>query len=150
MQTTPAKPEMTAAILQAKARLGLKWEAIAAAAGLSPAFVTSACLGMNSLAPEAADKVVAALDLGPEISAALQVFPHKTWDHTIPTDPVVYRFYEMIHVYGDTLKALIHEEFGDGIMSAIDFTMYLSRQPDPKGDRVKIEMTGKFLSYKAW
>ena len=63
---------------------------------------------------------------------------------------MIYRFYEMIHVYGDTLKALIHEEFGDGIMSAIDFTMYLSRQPDPKGDRVKIEMTGKFLPYKSW
>lgn len=153
MQTTaavPTKPEMTATILQAKQRLGLKWETIAAAAGPSPVFVTSACLGMNSLGVEAADKVAAALDLGPEFSLALQAFPHKHWEKTIPTDPVVYRFYEMIQVYGDTIKALIHEEFGDGIMSAIDFSMRISRMPDPKGDRVKIEMDGKFLPYKSW
>ena len=80
----------------------------------------------------------------------MQEFPHKHWDKTIPTDPVIYRFYEMINVYGDTIKALIHEKFGDGIMSAIDFTMDIDRVPDPKGDRVKILMTGKFLQYKSW
>ncbi|MBV9126974.1 MAG: cyanate hydratase, partial [Verrucomicrobia bacterium] len=97
MTTIPSKAEMTAAILQAKQRLGLKWAAIAQAAGLSPVFVTSACLGMNSLAKAPADQLAAALELGPEISAALQEFPHKHWPEAIPTDPVVYRFYEMIH-----------------------------------------------------
>ena len=150
MQTILTKAEATAAILRAKTQLGLKWEAIAAAAGLSPVFVTSACLGMNSLAKEPADQVAAALDLGPEVAAALQEFPHKHWDKAIPTDPVVYRFYEMINVYGDTIKSLIAEEFGDGIMSAIDFDMTIKRKPDPKGDRVHIEMSGKFLQYKSW
>ena len=144
------KIEMTAAIIAAKQEKSLTWESIAAGAGLSPVFVTSACLGMNSLAKEAADKVCTTLDLPAEVSGALQDFPHKHWDKTIPTDPVIYRFYEMINVYGDTIKALIHEKFGDGIMSAIDFTMDIDRLPDPKGDRVKILMTGKFLQYKSW
>ena len=105
---------------------------------------------MNSLVKETADKICTTLDLPPEVSTALQEFPHKHWDKTIPTDPVIYRFYEMINVYGDTIKALISEKFGDGIMSAIDFTMDIDRVPDPKGDRVKILMTGKFLQYKSW
>jgi cyanate lyase len=143
--------EMTSAILEAKRRLGLSWKDIAKAAGLSPVFVTSACLGMNSLSRDAADKLCASLNLPADtFGAALREFPTKTWDKTIPTDPVVYRFYEMIHVYGDTIKALIHEQFGDGIMSAIDFDMFIDRVPDPKGDRVKITMTGKFLPYKSW
>jgi cyanate lyase len=142
---------MTAAILEAKRKLGLTWTAIAKAVGLAPVFVTSACFGMNSLSREASDKLCAALDLpAATVGAALQEFPSKEWDRTIPTDPVIYRLYEMIHVYGDTIKALIHEQFGDGIMSAIDFDMYLERVADPKGDRVKITMTGKFLPYKAW
>jgi cyanate lyase len=145
------KAEMTSAIVDAKARAGLTWEAIATGAGLSPVFVTSACLGMNSLSREAADKLCSTLELPVEsVGAALQEFPHKSWDTQVPTDPVVYRFYEMIHVYGDTIKALIHEKFGDGIMSAIDFDMFIDRVPDPKGDRVKITMTGKFLPYKSW
>jgi cyanate lyase len=106
---------------------------------------------MNSLSREAADKLCSTLELPVEsVGAALQEFPHKSWDTQVPTDPVVYRFYEMIHVYGDTIKALIHEKFGDGIMSAIDFDMFIDRVPDPKGDRVKITMTGKFLPYKSW
>lgn len=145
------KTEMTSAILDAKARAGLTWEAIAKAVGLSPVFVTSACLGMNSLSREAAEKLCSTLQLSVEtVGAALREFPHKSWDTPIPTDPLVYRFYEMIHVYGDTIKALIHEKFGDGIMSAIDFDMVIDRVPDPKGDRVKITMTGKFLPYKSW
>jgi cyanate lyase len=74
----------------------------------------------------------------------------QNWDKTVPTDPLVYRFYEMINVYGDTIKELIQEEFGDGIMSAIDFSMDISRVADPKGDRVQIVLNGKFLPYKAW
>ncbi len=144
------KTAMTAAILDAKERHGLTWAAIAGAVGLSPVYVTSACFGMNSLAREAADTLVAALELPPEVSTALQAFPHKHWDKSVPTDPVIYRFHEMINVYGSTIKELIHEQFGDGIMSAIDFTMEIGRQSDPAGDRVRIEMTGKFLKYKAW
>ena len=144
------KREMTAVIISAKQQKSLTWEAIASGAGMSPVYITSACLGMNSLARDVADKVCATLDLPPEVSAALQAFPHKHWEKSVPTDPVIYRFHEMINVYGDTIKELIHEEFGDGIMSAIDFTMEIGRQPDPAGDRVKINITGKFLKYKAW
>jgi cyanate lyase len=145
------KSDMTAAILEARKRLGISWADLAKAVGLSPVFVTSACFGMNSLSQPAAEKLCATLSLPPDtVGAALIEFPHKTWDKTIPTDPVVYRFYEMIHVYGDTIKELIHEKFGDGIMSAIDFDMHIDRVSDAKGDRVKITMTGKFLPYKSW
>jgi cyanate lyase len=145
------KSEMTTAILEAKRHLGLSWTDIAKAVGLSPVFVTSACLGMNSLSQEAADKLCTTLDLPREtVGSALREFPHKTWESMIPTDPVIYRFYEMIHVYGDTIKAIVHEKFGDGIMSAIDFDMFIDRVGDPKGDRVKITMTGKFLPYRSW
>ena len=144
------KTEMTAVIIEAKQQKALTWAAIAAGAGMSPVYVTSACLGMNSVAADVADKLCATLELAPEVSRALQSFPHKHWDKSVPTDPVIYRFHEMINVYGETIKELIHEEFGDGIMSAIDFTMHIGRQPDPNGDRVKIDITGKFLKYKAW
>src|SRR5438093_1273525 len=142
------KADMTSSILDAKTRLGLSWTDIAGTVGLSPVFVTSACLGMNSLSQEAADKLCSKLRLPPEtVGVALRVFPHKSWNNPIPTDPVIYRFHEMMHVYGDTIKAIIHEKFGDGIMSAIDFDMVIDRVPDPKRDRVKITMTGKFLPY---
>ncbi|BCL95502.1 hypothetical protein MAFF211479_52040 (plasmid) [Ralstonia solanacearum] len=86
-----------------------------------------------------------ALDLPDEAVALLQVVPYKgSLPSAMPTDPLIYRFYELVNVYGTTLKALIHEEFGDGIMSAIDFSMDLTREPDPKGDRVRIVMSGKF------
>jgi len=145
------KSEMTAAILEARRHLGLSWTDIAEAVGLSSVFVTSACFGMNSLSQDAAEKLCATLNLPSDtVGSALREFPHKTWDKVIPTDPVIYRFYEMIHVYGDTIKAIIHEKFGDGIMSAIDFDMFIDRLSDPKGDRVKITLTGKFLPYKSW
>ena len=105
---------------------------------------------MNSMPKANADKLCAALGLAPEVSAALQEFPHKTWDKLVPTDPVVYRLYEIVGVYGETIKQIIAEKFGDGIMSAIDFTMYIEKEPDPKGDRVKVTMSGKFLPYKTW
>ena len=144
------KPEMTAAILAAKQRLGLSWAAIAASLEMSPVWTTSACLGMNSMAPEVAERLCQVLELPAEVSLALQAFPHKHWDKAVPTDPLIYRFYEMINVYGDTIKTLIHEEFGDGIMSAIDFSMDISRVADPKGDRVQVVLNGKFLPYKSW
>ena len=140
------KDDMTLAILAARKKLGMSWEDLAAKAGLAPVFVTSACLGMNSLKPEYADKVAAALGLDAELSEALRQFPHKKWDQIVPTDPVIYRLYEIVGVYGETIKEIIH----DGIMSAIDFSMHIDKEQNPAGDRVVVTMNGKFLPYKSW
>ena len=144
------KDDMTMAILAARKKLGLSWEDLSNQVGLAPVFLTSACLGMNSLKPEYADKVTKVLELDAEVSDALQLFPHKSWEHLVPTDPVVYRLYEIVGVYGDTIKELIHEKFGDGIMSAIDFSMHIDKEENPAGDRVVVNMNGKFLPYKSW
>ncbi len=144
------KSEMTEIILAAKAATKMGWEQIAEKTGLAPVFVTSACLGMNSMPKENADRLCVALELPAEVSTALQEFPHKSWDKVVPTDPVLYRFYEIVGVYGETIKQIIGEKFGDGIMSAIDFSMHIEKIPDPKGDRVKITMNGKFLPYRTW
>jgi cyanate lyase len=144
------KTEMKSLILEAKKAKGMTWEALGGALGLSPEFTCSACLGMNSLSDDQAKACADALGLGPEVAAALTEFPKKTWDQIVPTDPLIYRFYEIVGVYGETLKELIHEQFGDGIMSAIDFSMDVSKQEDPKGDRVVVTLNGKFLPYKSW
>ncbi|MFO1283385.1 MAG: cyanase [Burkholderiales bacterium] len=144
------KSTMKEAILEAKEAKGLQWTDIAKAAGLSAEYTCSACLGMNHLDKKPADAVAKLLGLGKDVSAALQRFPHKTFAQTVPTDPVIYRWYEMVGVYGETIKELIHEKFGDGIMSAIDFTMKIEREADPKGDRVHVTLSGKFLPYKSW
>ena len=144
------KIEMTEAIINAKTRAGLGWEAISEKVGLAPVFLTSACLGMNSLKAEQADKLCEVLSLPAEVSTLLQQFPHKSWDKAVPTDPVIYRWYEIVGVYGDTIKELIHEKFGDGIMSAIDFSMEIDKEENPAGDRVLVKMSGKFLPYKSW
>ena len=144
------KLSMKEAILEAKHKKGLKWNDIAKAAGLSAEYTCSACLGMNHLDKQQADAVAKMLSLGDEVSTALQRFPHKTWSQTIPTDPVIYRWYEIVGVYGETIKELIHEKFGDGIMSAIDFTIDIDKQEDPKGDRVVVTLNGKFLRYSSW
>lgn len=142
---------MTEKILAAKAAKNLTWNAIAQAAGLSEVFTTSACLGENALDPDEAGKVATVLGLGPDIAAALVEYANKgEAATTIPKEPLQYRFQEILYVYGGTLKALIEEKFGPGIMSAIDFTMDVEKVPDPKGDRVKITMNGKFLGYKKW
>ena len=144
------KDDMTMAILAAKKKLGISWEGLAETVGLGPVFLTSACLGMNSLKPEFADKVAAALGLDNDVSDALQQFPHKRWDQLVPTDPVIYRLYEIVGVYGETIKEIVHEKFGDGIMSAIDFSMHIDKEENPAGDRVVVHMNGKFLPYKSW
>ncbi|MCU7804845.1 MAG: cyanase [Candidatus Thiodiazotropha sp. (ex Lucinoma borealis)] len=144
------KVEMKDAISEAKFEKDLKWSDIAEVAGLSTEFVCSACLGMNHLDKKQADAVAELLGLGNEVSMTLQRFPNKNWNQTVPTDPVVYRWYEIVGVYGETIKELIHEKFGDGIMSAIDFTMDIDKQEDPKGDRVVVTLNGKFLPYKSW
>ncbi len=144
------KTEMREAILEAKKAKGMTWEAIAEAAGLAPEYVVSACLGMNHLEKENADPLVNALDLGDTVSVALQEFPNKKWDQVVPTDPVIYRLYEIVGVYGETIKEVIHEKFGDGIMSAIDYSMKIDKEENPAGDRVVITLNGKFLKYKSW
>lgn len=144
------KVAMTEAIILAKNARQLSWEAIASHVGLDPVFVTSACLGMNSLQAEQAQALTELLELSDDVAAALQQYPHKSWDKAVPTDPLVYRLYEIVGVYGDTLKELIHEKFGDGIMSAIDFSMQLDKEEDPAGDRVVLTLNGKFLPYKSW
>jgi len=113
-------------------------------------FTTSACLGMNSMPREKADILVRFLGLPQDAGAVLAEFPTKLVDQTVPTDPCIYRLYEIVGVYGETLKELIQEKGGDGIMSAIDFEMFVDKVPNPKGDRIEVRMSGKFLPYNAW
>jgi len=149
MSTSP--PDTIALIRESKAKKGLTWEKIAVHVGRSPVYITSACLGENSLSPEDAKKLGDLLNLSQEIVAILQSCPKKgSRSDDVPKDPLLYRFHEINLVYGESLKELIHEKFGDGIMSAIDFTMELEKVEDPKGDRVKVTMCGKFLAYKKW
>ena len=145
------KPEMTDAILAAKKTKKATWAAIAKAAGVSEVYCTSACLGENALDLPAAKKVAAFLKLSPKVADALIEFANKgEGAPTIPKEPLQYRLQEIIYVYGRTMKEIIEEKFGAGIMSAIDFTLDIEKVPDAKGDRVKIVMNGKFLAYKKW
>jgi cyanate lyase len=145
------KAQLTETIFEAKKARKTTWAAIAQAAGLSDVYTTSACLGENALDADAAQKVAAFLGLGPDVAVALTEFATKgEAAPTIPKEPLAYRFQEIIYVYGRTMKELIEEKFGPGIMSAIDFTMDIEKVPDPKGDRVKVTMNGKFLGYKKW
>jgi cyanate lyase len=144
------KSEMTSAILAAKKRKKLSWETLAANVGMGAVWTTSACLGQNSAPAEVAGKIARALGLPAAIAEALTEFPMKGDTKAVPTDPLLYRFHEINLVYGQTIKELINEKFGDGIMSAIDFSMDLERVEDPKGARVKITMNGKFLPYRTW
>ncbi len=144
------KEEMTDLIIASKKAKGLTWEAIADKVNLGQTWVTSACFGMNSTSEDVAKGICEILELDQDVCAALQEFPHKSWDKSIPQDPVVYRLYEIVGVYGDTIKETIAEKFGDGIMSAIDFSMDIDKQEDPKGDRVVITLNGKFLRYTSW
>jgi len=144
------KEKMTDTILSAKKKKGMTWDEIAAKVGMNVVWVTSACLGQNKMGKEHAKKLCDALDLDDKVGDALQDYCMKTWDDVIPKDPVVYRFYEMVGVYGTTLKELIHERYGDGIMSAIDFSIEMSKEDNPKGARVVLTLNGKFLPYTPW
>jgi cyanate lyase len=144
------REEITSAIQAAKAAKKLTWQEIAKEVGKSPVWTTSVCLGQNSMSAEQAEKLASFLGLPTEAVAVLQQFPSKGNVLDIPKDPLLYRFHEVNLVYGQTIKELIHEQFGDGIMSAIDFTMDIERVSDPNGDRVKVTMCGKFLPYKSW
>lgn len=145
-----SKSDVTEMIYEKKRAAGLSWASIAEGIGMSEVFVTSACLGMNSLPRDKADQLVLNLGLPQETAVVLAEFPTKNFEMTVPTDPCIYRLYEIMGVYGQTIKELIQEKGGDGIMSAIDFNMSVDKLPNPKGDRIEIRMSGKFLSYSAW
>ncbi len=143
--------EVIELIITQKLKLNLTWKQLADAIGLSKEWTTAALMGQMTLSAEQASTIGSLLQLPPDAITQLQVVPYKgSLPTAVPTDPLIYRFYELISVYGTTFKALIHEEFGDGIMSAIDFNMEIKREADPKGDRVNITMSGKFLPYKSY
>ena len=143
--------EVTEKIISTKVSKGIKWEAVAKKVGLSKEWVTAACLGQMQMTKKQAEAVGKIFGLSDEAVAHLQVVPYKgSLPTAVPTDPLIYRWYEIVNVYGTTIKELIHEEFGDGIMSAIDFSMDIEREPDPKGDRVHVVLSGKFLPYKTY
>ena len=146
------RAELTEKILNTKRRKGLSWkQVVSEIGGASKIIVTAACMGQMKMTKEQATKAAKLFGLGKEETLLLQEVPYRgSLPQVPPTDPLIYRFYELVQVYGTTWKELIQEEFGDGIMSAIDFDMTLERQPDQKGDRVKIGMSGKFLGYKTY
>jgi cyanate lyase len=146
-----SREAVTQKIVATRVAKGLKWADVGIKLGLSKEWTVAACLGQMTLTPEQAAVIGDTFDLTAEERKWLTIVPYKgSLPTTVPTDPLIYRFYELVNVYGTTFKELIHEEFGDGIMSAIDFKMDLTREPDPKGDRVKIVMSGKFLPYKTY
>ena len=145
------RTDVTDLIAFRKMKSGLKWPEIAKKVGASKEWTAAACLGQMQMTKKQAEAVGKLFDLPEEAVLLLQTVPYKgSLPSAVPTDPLIYRFYELVNVYGTTFKALIHEEFGDGIMSAIDFDMDLTRLPNEKGDRVKIVMSGKYLQYKTY
>lgn len=145
------RKEATNLILEAKRSKGLRFGQIAEVVKRHKAWTTAALMGQASMSAGEADSVVKCLDLPAEVGVVLQECPTKgSLDATVSVDPLIYRFHEITQVYGTTMKALIHEMFGDGIMSAIDFELDVERVPDPHGDRVKITYSGKFLPYRKW
>jgi cyanate lyase len=145
------RTEVTEKILSTKRLKGLSWKQIVAEiGGGSSVYLTAGLMGQMKLRPDQADRAANLFGLSEEEKLLLQEVPYRgSLPNAVPTDPLIYRFYELVQVYGTTWKELIQEEFGDGIMSAIDFDMAIERQPDQKGDRVKVTMSG-FLSYKEY
>jgi cyanate lyase len=143
-------PEITERLFAAKKSKGLSFSDLEKLLNRDEVWIAALFYRQASASPEEAKKLASALGLEPDMAAALTEFPTKGLGPVVPTDPLVYRFYEIMQVYGMPLKAVIHENFGDGIMSAIDFTMHVEKEEDPKGDRVRIVMSGKFLPYKKW
>jgi cyanate lyase len=138
-------------IISAKRAKNQNWAEVAAKLGKSKEWVVAGCLGQMPFSSTQAQILVEFLDLPPEATETLETIPYRgSLPTTVPTDPLIYRLYEMLSVYGTTMKELIAEEFGDGIMSAIDFKMDIQREPDPNGDRVRIVLNGKFLPYKEY
>ena len=146
-----SREQVTQMIVAAKVRKGLKWAHVAESIGMSKEWTTAGCLGQMAFDKAQAETLGQLFELSDEVVAWLQIVPYKgSLPTAVPTDPLIYRWYELVNVYGTTIKELIHEEFGDGIMSAIDFSMDIQRQSDPKGDRVNVVLSGKFLPYKSY
>ena len=145
------RTDVTKKIVSVKVKKGMKWEAIAKKFSESKEWVVAALLGQMQMSKKQAETAGKIFGLTDEEIAWLQIVPYKgSLPTAVPTDPLIYRWYEIVSVYGTTIKELIHEEFGDGIMSAIDFSMDIQREADPKGDRVNVVLSGKFLSYKTY
>jgi cyanate lyase len=143
------KQEAAEAIREAKVRLGVTWAQLAEAVGAPVGWTVSALLGQQPMTPGQAAAATQTLELGEDVQAALPLQPTRgALGAPVPTDPTIYRFYEVVQVYGPTIKELIHEEFGDGIMSAINFRIDVTRVADPAGDRVVVTLDGKFLPYQ--
>lgn len=142
--------EVTERLFAAKRKKGLSFAKLEKALGRDEVWIAALFYRQAQATPEEAKKLAAALGTGPDVAEALTEFPCKGLGPVVPTDPLIYRFYEIMQVYGMPMKAVIHEKFGDGIMSAIDFTLEVDKEEDPKGDRVKVTMSGKFLPYKKW
>jgi len=143
--------DVTEMVVMAKIKKGLTWTRIAKVIGQSKEWTTAALLGQMQMTKQQAQAAGKLLGLPADAVLLLQQVPYKgSLPTAVPTDPLIYRWYEIVNVYGTTIKELIHEEFGDGIMSAIDFKMDITREPDPKGDRVNVVLSGKFLPYKTY
>ena len=143
--------DVTEKIISTKVSQGITWESVAAKVGQSKEWTTALCLGQMTANAEQAAALAEVFGLTEEETKWLKVVPYKgSLPTPVPTDPLIYRWYEIVSVYGTTIKELIHEEFGDGIMSAIDFSMDIVRAPDPQGDRVNVGLSGKFLPYKTY
>ena len=145
------RKQCTERVLAAKAERGLSFADIASKVGRSEVWTAAAILGQARMDEAEATALVESLGLGPDVAAIMQEHPMRgSLDEPVPVDPLLYRFHEITQVYGTTIKALINEKFGEGIMSAIDFELSIDRVEDPKGDRVKVTYNGKFLPYRKW
>jgi cyanate lyase len=145
------REDITDLIAFRRVKKGIKWAEVAKKIGESKEWTTAACLGQMQMTRKQAEIVGRIFDLPEEAVLILQTVPYKgSLPTAVPTDPLIYRWYEIVNVYGTTIKELIHEEFGDGIMSAIDFSMDIQREPHEKGDRVHVVLSGKFLPYKTY
>src|SRR5437870_12423123 len=154
-QKVITREEATAQILAAKKQRGLTFEEIAKTVGRHKVWVTAALMEQGTMSKEETERAVSILGLGEgeasAVAATLQEPPMKgSLDNTVPVDPLIYRFHEITQVYGTTIKAIVNEKFGEGIMSAIDFELTIDKKEDPKGDRVVVTMNGKFLPFRKW
>lgn len=143
-------PDITQKLLAAKKEQNISFADLEKIVGRDEVWIAAVFYRQASASQEEAQKILSALGLSSNLDTQLTEFPLKGNSPIVPTDPLIYRFYEIMQVYGMPLKSVIHEKFGDGIMSAIDFTLDVEKEEDPKGDRVKIIMSGKFLPYKKW
>jgi cyanate lyase len=145
------REDVTDLIAFRKVTMGIRWADVAKKVGQSKEWTTAACLGQMQMTKKQAQTVGKIFGLPADAVLLLQTVPYKgSLPTAVPTDPLIYRWYEIVNVYGTTIKELIHEEFGDGIMSAIDFSMDISREPHEKGDRVHVGFSGKYLPYKTY